>query len=315
MCASECVGADWCCVQLSSPKAMQSSKWDKLKGRSHSIRKGGAHGGGGTTRRGPPPLKSYDSFNSLAGAMRERERSKQLSLSEAAVPSAAGPVAAVPSGARPHSSRWSRGTSRWQSSIRGSNWDYSTPMITQIVHALLGTSPYRSVWGVIPCDLGALLGIKPVESRRLFGLYEAPRQRHEFNQKQGALHAEWSDLFLDLIFVGAGYRLGVLIKAAFYSCSVAGGGGGSGSDSGAGSGSGSTGGRALAAAMGSAEEPECVGLGLGILYFCAIFQVMYRSWLTDMLHTARYDSDDTYHRVLDVAAYFLLCLSANSIKG
>jgi low temperature requirement protein LtrA len=162
------------------------------------------------------------------------------------------------------------------------------------------------VWGLNMVDLASLLGVKPCAPDAGSDAYRVPVQRHEFNQAQEPLHAQWSDLFLDLIFVGAGYRLGGLMKDAFYSCGGLGGGGGVGTGGSYGGGGGGGGG---------GTSNECVGLGLGLLYFVAIFQVLYRCWLTDMLHTARYESEDRYHRLLDLGSYLLLCLAANAITS
>jgi hypothetical protein len=48
--------------------------------------------------------------------------------------------------------------------------------------------------------------------------YSTPRQRHLWGEPQYAMHAGAQELFLDLIFVGVAYRVGVVLKAAFYAC-------------------------------------------------------------------------------------------------
>ena len=51
-----------------------------------------------------------------------------------------------------------------------------------------------------------------------------------------------------------------------------------------------------------------------MLFSIGIFQALYRCWLTDCLHTARYDAGDLFHTVLGVFGDFLLVVSANFIK-
>ena len=49
--------------------------------------------------------------------------------------------------------------------------------------------------------------------------YAVPETRHQWGEPQQPLHPGASELFLDLIFVGTAYRVGVVMKAAFYACS------------------------------------------------------------------------------------------------
>ena len=51
--------------------------------------------------------------------------------------------------------------------------------------------------------------------------YEIPHLRHHWGEPQQPVHTGASDLFLDLVFVGVAYRVGVVLKAAFYSCKPA----------------------------------------------------------------------------------------------
>ena len=48
--------------------------------------------------------------------------------------------------------------------------------------------------------------------------YRVPMRRHPWGCEQYELHASWGDLFLDLAYVGAAYRLGDVVKESFYSC-------------------------------------------------------------------------------------------------
>ena len=48
---------------------------------------------------------------------------------------------------------------------------------------------------------------------RFFSLFKKPRQMQRWGEPQGQPHTNWFDLFFDLIFVGAAFQLGALLKA------------------------------------------------------------------------------------------------------
>ena len=160
-----------------------------------------------------------------------------------------------------------------------------------------------------------------------------PTVRHDWGNAQHELHPGWAELFLDLIFVGAAYHVGVVLKAAFYSCTPEGAssGSGSGSDSssdasgssgsssysdssdyssGSSGSSGSSSGRRLAAA--AAYDP-CIGLGLGILHALAPFLCMYTLWCVETLHKSRFMVRSKLHALLDLVGYLLLIVTAQQM--
>ena len=163
-----------------------------------------------------------------------------------------------------------------------------------------------------------------------------PTVRHDWGNAQHELHPGWAELFLDLIFVGAAYHVGVVLKAAFYSCtpdgasgsgsgsgsgSMGSGGSGdaSGSSSSSGSSSGSSGsgdyssgssGRRLGAA--AAYDP-CIGLGLGVLHALAPFLCMYTLWCVETLHKSRFMVRSKVHALLDLVGYLLLIVTAQQM--
>ena len=75
--------------------------------------------------------------------------------------------------------------------------------------------------------------------------YHAPQQRHQWGEAQYELHAGGKELFLDLIFVGVAFEVGVTLKNSFFICDDGASVSSSGSASG-GSASGSTSGSASA---------------------------------------------------------------------
>ena len=135
--------------------------------------------------------------------------------------------------------------------------------------------------------------------------YHVPMRRQVKIDDEYKLAPDWMDTFLDLIFVGAAYKLGNLVKESFYTCASAASGsaGSSGSES---ADSGARSGGRLLAADSAGDQLSCAGLGLGVLFSIGIFQALYRCWLTDCLHTARYDAGDLFHTVLGVFGDFLL---------
>lgn len=128
------------------------------------------------------------------------------------------------------------------------------------------------------------------------------------------LTAGWSDLFLDLIFVGAAYQFGYVVQYSFYSC-ASGGASSHGSDASGDFASGDSGSnhRALAAAEHGAA-PVCLPWGLAWLYVFAMFASLQRLWHHELVYRARFDASDSSHRGLDLVGYFLLVLAASNIK-
>ena len=203
---------------------------------------------------------------------------------------------------------------------------------------LLGLDPRRECWGERAVDLGHLF-LKKSDRKEWFQRpldetdhnhhshgandtwfntpwYAVPIVRHHWGEPQTPLHAGATELFLDLIFVGVAYRIGVVMKGAFYACDP-GDGSGSGSSSGSmgvsasGSGSGAaTYGRLLAA--GGSYAP-CVGIGVGLAYALAHFICVYLLWSIEREHKASFRCRSKVHYVLDLICSLLLVLSSMSI--
>ena len=151
--------------------------------------------------------------------------------------------------------------------------------------SIFGLAPHRSVWGMRPYDMGMLRyperwwhdvphgGHGETPTWWSTPLHRVPHVRHLWGERQHHFDPGAQELFLDLIFVGVAYRVGEVMKAAFYSCTPPGGDGSGGSTSGrrlAELAARGGGGRHLA----EAEYPECVGLALGILHALAPFMCM-----------------------------------------
>lgn len=103
------------------------------------------------------------------------------------------------------------------------------------------------------------------------------------------MHSAWSDLFLDLVFVGAAYQLGELLKASYYTC-------------------------VPSVGQTQGDEYACVGGGVGLFYAMALFSSMQQVWATTTIWRAKYKEDDLVHWLLDVLALLLLILTAGGIK-
>ena len=209
------------------------------------------------------------------------------------------------------------------------------------VRAVLGQSVDNSLWGIAPLDLAAAchnsdlgeasampLGrdrsVTSSEDTHVGGSrwarwYRVPNPRHNWGVPQYALHASWGDLFLDLIYVGVAFQLGTMIKYSFYSCDD----GTSASDVSA-SGSvaaASASGSVSASASGSAgrrlasasAQPECIGLGYGVLYMTAIFVTTFNLWWKDTVFRASFESSDATHRVIDLVQYCFIVIAAGNI--
>ena len=123
--------------------------------------------------------------------------------------------------------------------------------------------------------------------------YRLPVRRHQWGDQQYELHASWADLFHDLIYVGAAYQLGSVVKASFY-CTEKDGSGSSGSSDGGGG-------------------TLCVGLAIGVFYSMALFQCLVRLWLSDLFLHNRYEASDLAHRLHDCVTYLFIAMAASGI--
>ena len=247
----------------------------------------------------------------------------------------------------------------------------------KVCQCLFGWRSGKSFWGLDPFDLGAkVFPSKHEPWYKVIGdghdhghghghghhapqtwwntpWYTVPKVRHLWGESQEEVHAGGQELFLDLIFVGVAYRVGVVVKEAFYYCdnglaSASGSSSGSSSgyssysyasnssnasgyaaaDSGSSSGSGrmleelyglhdalsETPGRGLAAAS-SSPTNECISLGLGLFHALAPFICMYLLWGIETSHKARFSVDSKVHYVLDLCSNFLLILAGMNMEG
>lgn len=212
------------------------------------------------------------------------------------------------------------------------------PPPTSCIRLVLGASLTRSFWGWAPPDLGAALwrdGRDSLASSKSAGsagreaghdeaghhsyhddastFYAVPKRRHHWYQPQYELHASWADLFFDLIYVGAAYQLGVVVKYSFVSCYY------DGLPSTNSTGSASYYGRHLASTSTSRngairEYGECVGIWLGVLYSLGFFSVLCRLWLFDLYMRNRFDTPDLAHKLLDLVCYFFVAAAASGVN-
>ena len=96
-----------------------------------------------------------------------------------------------------------------------------------------------------------------------------------------------------------------MFKDAIYNCDPGGSDGSDGSDGSRGSG-GSGSSRRLA---GGGEKNPCVGLGLAYLHILGPFLGMFLLWLVETYYKARFVTNDWFHWVLDLVAYFFLVIA------
>ena len=224
-----------------------------------------------------------------------------------------------------------------------------------LLRATFGLQAGRGLWGLEPIDLRPGLGPKKFSqsgledprhrhrahstdglfhSEHLRELYSVPLRRHVWGEPQYELHAAWGELFLDLIFVGAAYRLGGVVKDSFCDASDAAGSGsasgsasasasasasgsigdGSGSASSSGS-SGGTYGRLLGSAAPGPTGDDCPLPGLGVLYCAALFLCSLRIWLCDLHYRARFEAQSRFHKLLDLLGYLLLVYAAANMQS
>lgn len=171
---------------------------------------------------------------------------------------------------------------------------------------LLGLNAGRDLWGLGNIDLGLGRGNECGQQQCNGGRdmcvhdgeghdkkYVIPRRRRNWADPPQHLTAGWADLFLDLIFVGAAYQLGDLIKYTFFSC---------------------TPGSSSSSSSGSDAYPECLPWGLAWLHSIAIFATMFRLWQSDSMYRARFDASDSFHRALDLLGYLMMIVGASNIS-
>ena len=194
---------------------------------------------------------------------------------------------------------------------------------------LLGFRAGHDFWGLGNLDLGLVHGDEC--SQRACGHdmcvhdgqghgknYDIPKRRRNWTDPPQHLTAGWSDLFLDLIFVGAAYQLGDLIKYTFFACTPE-------SSSSSSSSSSSYSSSSSSESMSGSDEashrrladyayPECLPWGLAWLHSVAIFSTMFRLWLLETMYRARFDASDSFHRALDMLGYLLLIVGASNIS-
>lgn len=140
--------------------------------------------------------------------------------------------------------------------------------------------------------------------------YATPRMRHVWGDPQYEVHPGAQELFLDLIFVGVAYRVGLVLKQAFYNCIDD-----SSSSMGSyGSMSGSSDSMSDSSSAGRRLSPdslyECVGFGRGALHAIAPFMCMYLLWRIETQHRAKFAVASKLHAVLDLLSNLLLILAA-----
>jgi hypothetical protein len=146
----------------------------------------------------------------------------------------------------------------------------------------LGLRPNRSIWGLESFDLGFLSSKhedwfaespmrKESEATTWWStpLHKVPHVRHLWGEAQYDLHPGAQELFLDLIFVGVAYRIGSILKYAFYNCTPV---------------------HELSPNATLADSMnECVGLPLGLLHALAPFMCMYMMWQVETNFRAKFE--------------------------
>ena len=166
----------------------------------------------------------------------------------------------------------------------------------------LGLSPSRSIWGMRPLDVGIRASFVPREEWHKdtseenghhhhptwfnTKFYHIPRLRHLWGDSQYEVHAGAQELFLDLVFVGVAYQVGVVLKDAFYSCRT------DSSEYGSG--------------YNGSPQPVCVGLWNGIVHALAPFFCMYMLWGIETKMRAQFAISSKVHYVLDALSNLLL---------
>ena len=195
---------------------------------------------------------------------------------------------------------------------------------------VLGLSPVRVFWGTRGADCGLVCCIRRiawfedlhekshgegehiVESFWHARLTAVPTLRHIWGDKQASLHAGGQELFVDLIFVAAAYRVGEVLKLCIYSCAAPGVVGGV--EAAATNASHVVASHARALASAYFTENECIGLGLAVLHSLAPFVCMYSLWDIEKRHRAMYEVSSKTHVMLDWLTDFLLIAASMDMQ-
>jgi hypothetical protein len=128
-------------------------------------------------------------------------------------------------------------------------------------------------------------------------LLKVPTIRHTWGETQAEVRSGAQELFLDLIFVGVGYRVGNVLMASYYSCAQ-------------GISAPAHARRELAALDGG----ECIGVGLGLLHGLAPFLCMCTLWCVETQFKARYSCASKLHTALDQLNNLLLVVAAMGVS-
>jgi hypothetical protein len=179
------------------------------------------------------------------------------------------------------------------------------------------------------------------EEEPTFSFFGEVKARFQWGEEPPEQHADFESLFLDLIYVGVAFNLGVLLKESFYAClnpdgSSASGSTSSGSSSSA-SGSLSSASDSLSSAsdslssasgslssasgsvqgrmLSSAEAlHECDGLAEGYLHMFVFFLVLFNQWVIDVWWDATVQASGLFHRIMEFTFLASLAASATAIK-
>ena len=138
-------------------------------------------------------------------------------------------------------------------------------------------------------------------------IFKATIQRQQWGEPEPELHADFTSLFLDLVYVGVAFSIGHVMKYSFYSCTLphdAAGGSGSASASA----SGSVTGRMLGSTSG-----ECVFLAQGMLHVFVYFAALFNHWLIDALWDAHYEMQGLYQWVFEFFNLLFVVQAASAI--
>ena len=118
--------------------------------------------------------------------------------------------------------------------------------------------------------------------------YKLPKQRYQWDAP-GSLrdhlpHA-WTDVFADLVFVGAAIQLGRLVVDSFAACSV----------------------------EATADESACIGMWSGVLLATLYFQALFSLWALSKWFRSTLVTDSPLHAAADALYLLLLALTCSSI--
>lgn len=195
----------------------------------------------------------------------------------------------------------------------------------------MGLAPERELWGERAIDMGCFL--KAPQRKEWYDhsnehgghghghgvatwfntpLYARPTVRHHWGEPQQPLHTGATDLFLDLIFVGVAYRVGIVMKAAFYACDPDATPFAGGSGSASGSVTPEPSGRMLAPSSGGSDV-ACVGFGVGLAYALAPYVCVYLLWSIEREYKASFACSSKLHYFLELLCSLCLVLASMSI--